>query len=108
VLTPAYPGFEVEVEALNADPTPIEQITVPQIVEHLEAVVGGLERPPIIMGHCARRRVHPDPARSRFRGRWGGDRFGADRGRQADTAVPGPRQFPGVDEPSGRAFPTRH
>jgi hypothetical protein len=22
VLTPAYPGFEVEVEALNADPTP--------------------------------------------------------------------------------------
>ena len=23
VLTPAYPGFEVEVEALNADPTPI-------------------------------------------------------------------------------------
>src|SRR6185503_6009056 len=24
VLTPAYPGFEVEVEALRADPTPIE------------------------------------------------------------------------------------
>ena len=24
VLAPAYPGFEVEVEALNADPTPIE------------------------------------------------------------------------------------
>ena len=33
VLAPAYPGFEVEVEALNADPTPIEQVTVPQIVE---------------------------------------------------------------------------
>ena len=29
VLTPAYPGFEVEVEALNADPTPIEELTVP-------------------------------------------------------------------------------
>jgi hypothetical protein len=28
VLAPAYPGFEVEVEALNADPTPIEQVTV--------------------------------------------------------------------------------
>ena len=27
VLAPAYPGFEVEVEALNADPTPIEQLT---------------------------------------------------------------------------------
>jgi pimeloyl-ACP methyl ester carboxylesterase len=53
VLAPAYPGFEVEVEALNADPTPIEQVTVPQIIEHLEAVVGGVEQPPIIMGHSA-------------------------------------------------------
>ena len=25
VLAPGYPGFEVEVEALNADPTPIER-----------------------------------------------------------------------------------
>ena len=40
VLTPAYPGFEVEVEALNADPSPIEAVTVPQIIEHLETVVG--------------------------------------------------------------------
>jgi pimeloyl-ACP methyl ester carboxylesterase len=53
VLAPAYPGFEVEVEALNADPSPIEAVTVPQIVEHLEAVVGALDRPPIIMGHSA-------------------------------------------------------
>ena len=53
VLAPAYPGFEVEVEALNADPTPIEQVTVPQIVTHLEDVVGGLASPPIIMGHSA-------------------------------------------------------
>jgi pimeloyl-ACP methyl ester carboxylesterase len=53
VLAPAYPGFEVEVEALNADPTPIEQVTVPQIVEHLEAVVGEIDTPPIIIGHSA-------------------------------------------------------
>jgi pimeloyl-ACP methyl ester carboxylesterase len=53
VLTPAYPGFEVEVEALNADPTPIEQVTVPQIIGHLEEVVGGLDSPPILMGHSA-------------------------------------------------------
>jgi pimeloyl-ACP methyl ester carboxylesterase len=53
VLAPAYPGFEVEVEALNADPSPIEALTVPAIVEHLEAVVGALERPPIIIGHSA-------------------------------------------------------
>jgi pimeloyl-ACP methyl ester carboxylesterase len=53
VLAPAYPGFEVEVEALNADPTPIERLTVPAIVEHLESVVGGLETPPILIGHSA-------------------------------------------------------
>jgi pimeloyl-ACP methyl ester carboxylesterase len=53
VLAPGYPGFEVEVEALNADPTPIEALTVQGIVDHLEAVVGELDRPPILMGHSA-------------------------------------------------------
>jgi pimeloyl-ACP methyl ester carboxylesterase len=53
VLAPAYPGFEVEVEALNADPSPIEAVTVPQIIEHLEAVIGELDSPPILMGHSA-------------------------------------------------------
>ena len=53
VIAPAYPGFEVEVEALNADPTPIEQVTVPQIMEKLEAIVKELDSPPILMGHSA-------------------------------------------------------
>ena len=53
VLTPAYPGFEVEVEALNADPSPIKDVTVPQIVRHLESVVAELDSPPILMGHSA-------------------------------------------------------
>ena len=53
VFAPAYPGFEVEVEALNADPTPIERVTVPAIMGRLEAVVGELESPPIIIGHSA-------------------------------------------------------
>ena len=53
VLAPAYPGFEVEVEALNADPTPIEQVTVPQIIEHLESVVSALDSPAILIGHSA-------------------------------------------------------
>jgi pimeloyl-ACP methyl ester carboxylesterase len=43
----------VEVAALNADPSPIEAVTVPQIIEHLEAVVGGLDSPPILIGHSA-------------------------------------------------------
>lgn len=53
VIAPAYPGFEVEVEALNADPTPIEQVTIPAIVAHIEGIIDGLDRPPIIMGHSA-------------------------------------------------------
>jgi pimeloyl-ACP methyl ester carboxylesterase len=53
VITPAYPGFEVEVEALNADPTPIAELTLPPIVESLSALVGALDRPPILIGHSA-------------------------------------------------------
>src|SRR5262245_63308488 len=53
VIAPAYPGFEVEVEALNEDPTPIEQLTVTGVVEHLEKVVTGLDKPPILIGHSA-------------------------------------------------------
>jgi hypothetical protein len=34
VLAPAYPGLEVKVEALNEDPSPIEALTIPAIVEH--------------------------------------------------------------------------
>jgi pimeloyl-ACP methyl ester carboxylesterase len=53
VLTPAYPGFEVEVEALNADPTPVADLTLPQVMGHLTSVVDALDKPPILMGHSA-------------------------------------------------------
>jgi pimeloyl-ACP methyl ester carboxylesterase len=53
VLAPAYPGLEVEVEALNRDPSPIERLTTPLIVDHLEQVVRGLDSRPILMGHSA-------------------------------------------------------
>src|SRR5436309_2100871 len=53
VIARAYPGFEVEVEALDADPTPIERVTVPAIIESVEAIVGELESRPIILGHSA-------------------------------------------------------
>src|SRR5687768_12082186 len=53
VVAPAYPGFEVEVEALNADPSPIEAVTAPAIIEHLESVIRELDEPPIIIGHSA-------------------------------------------------------
>ncbi len=53
VLAPAYPGFEVEVEALNEDPSPIEAVTVPAIIDHLEDVIRGLDSEPILIGHSA-------------------------------------------------------
>lgn len=53
VVAPAYPGFDVEVEALNADPSAVERLTVPAIIAHLEAVISNLDKPPIIMGHSA-------------------------------------------------------
>jgi pimeloyl-ACP methyl ester carboxylesterase len=51
VLAPGYPGFEVEVEALRADPSRIAKLTVPETVAHLSGVIDELDRPPIIMGH---------------------------------------------------------
>ena len=53
VIAPAYPGFEVEVEALNADPSPIETVSIPEIIEHLEGVIEELDSEPIIIGHSA-------------------------------------------------------
>lgn len=51
MLAPAYPGLEVEVEALRADSSPIAAVTVPGTVAHLEGIVRGLDRPPILTGH---------------------------------------------------------
>lgn len=53
VLAPAYPGFDVEVEALNADPSPIEALKVPEIIEKFEGIIGALDAPPILIGHSA-------------------------------------------------------
>ena len=51
VIAPAYPGFEVEVEALRTDPTPIESVTVAGTLEHLEGIITALDDPPILIGH---------------------------------------------------------
>src|SRR5215218_9653589 len=55
VLAPAYSGLEVEVEALNEDPSPIEALTVPAIVENLEgcgpSYLGSSHRP-VLGGVC--------------------------------------------------------
>lgn len=51
VLAPSWPGMEGEVEALNANPSPIASLTVEKIVDHYERIIIDLERPPIVMGH---------------------------------------------------------
>ncbi len=53
VLAPAYPGFEVEVESLNEDPTPVADCTASAIIEQYASAIRGLDKPPIIMGHSA-------------------------------------------------------
>jgi pimeloyl-ACP methyl ester carboxylesterase len=51
VLTPAYPGFEIEVEALRENPDVIADQTVPGIIDHITEMIGELDQQPIIMGH---------------------------------------------------------
>lgn len=51
VLTPGYPGFEIEVEALRENPDLIAKLTVPETVDHIAAQIEALAKPPIIMGH---------------------------------------------------------
>ena len=51
VLAPAYPGFDVEVEALREDPSLIERQTIDGIADHYEAIIRGLDKPPILIGH---------------------------------------------------------
>lgn len=51
VVAPAYPGFEIEVEALRENPDIIANLTVTETVDHLAKVIESLSAPPIIMGH---------------------------------------------------------
>ena len=51
VIAPAWPGMEGEVEALNADPSPIADLDVEKIVDHYDGIIRALPNPPIIMGH---------------------------------------------------------
>ena len=53
VIAPAYPGFEVEVEALRREPRHHRERDRPDIVEHLEEVDRASRSPPIIIGHSA-------------------------------------------------------
>lgn len=53
VIAPAYPGFDIEVEALNADPSAIRELKVPEVIARIEAIIRELDEQPILMGHSA-------------------------------------------------------
>lgn len=53
VLTPGYPGLDTDIEALRADPAPIERLSVGEIIANLEQLILSLDEPPIIIGHAA-------------------------------------------------------
>ncbi len=98
VIAPAYPGLEVEVESLNADPTPIAELTVP---EDRRAPRVGREaaRQPDHHGPLGRRRVHADPARQGLRRLRRRAELRADRGRQGRPALAAALDLPDPQEP---------
>lgn len=51
VLAPAWPGLEIEVEALRANTAPIEVLSTEVVAHHLESLIRRLAEPPILMGH---------------------------------------------------------
>jgi pimeloyl-ACP methyl ester carboxylesterase len=51
VLAPAWPGMEGDIEELRRDPARVAGLGVTEIVDHYDAIIRGLEQPPIIMGH---------------------------------------------------------
>jgi pimeloyl-ACP methyl ester carboxylesterase len=50
VHAPSWPGLEGDVEAIRADPSPLESLTISNIVDHYDAFIRGLDEKPIIMG----------------------------------------------------------
>lgn len=51
VLAPAWPRMPGEVEEVRRDPSPLDGLGVREVVDHHAAIVAGLERPPVLVGH---------------------------------------------------------
>src|ERR1700737_1495445 len=51
VLAPSWPGMEGDIDELRRNPETVAGLGVTEIVDHYDAIVRRLDRPPIIMGH---------------------------------------------------------
>ena len=101
VLAPAYPGFEVEVEALNATPRRSSRFTVPKIIGRSRASSASSDKPPILMGTRPAAYSCRSP-RSRLRGGRGGDQLGTDGRRQVTPLSQLKSTFPVLKNPANR------
>jgi pimeloyl-ACP methyl ester carboxylesterase len=52
VLAPPWPRLEGTVEEIRCDPSPLDGLGVTEIVDHYDAMIRTLDRPPVVMGHC--------------------------------------------------------
>ena len=50
-IAPAWPGKDRSVEAIRIDPSPLKGVGIGEIVDHYDAIIRGLDEPPIIVGH---------------------------------------------------------
>src|SRR5262249_21264809 len=51
VIAPGWPGMEGPVEDQRRDPSAIANMRAEAVLDHYEGIIGGLESPPIVMGH---------------------------------------------------------
>lgn len=51
VIAPAWPGMDIPIEQLRADPSAVEALGVAEIVDHYEEAIRALPAPPIVIGH---------------------------------------------------------
>ena len=50
-VAPAWPGKDRPIEEIRADPTPLIDLGIAEIVDHYEQVIRALPEPPILIGH---------------------------------------------------------
>jgi pimeloyl-ACP methyl ester carboxylesterase len=51
VLAPTWPGMDVDIDEFRRDPSAVAGLGITEIVDHYDAIIRELERPPIMMGH---------------------------------------------------------
>jgi alpha-beta hydrolase superfamily lysophospholipase len=51
VIARGWPGMDVDIEQLRADPSSVANLGITEIVDHFDRIVRQLDRPPILIGH---------------------------------------------------------